>query len=68
MLVLVEQGYLVYQHGSQREPGGVGEPLGGHLPSPVEDALELPALKFSIALDLSSWKMRLSPTPASVCG
>jgi hypothetical protein len=68
VLVLVEQGQLVDEDGPQRESRGVGQPLGGHLGVAAEDALELPALKFSIALDLSSWKMRLTSTPASVCG
>jgi hypothetical protein len=68
MLVLVQQGQSIDENGSQREPGGVGKPLGGHLPAPLEDALELPIVKFSIARERNSWKTRLTPTPASVCG
>jgi hypothetical protein len=68
MLVSVQQSQLVDQDGSEREPSGGDQPLSGHLCVTVEDALELPALKFSIALERSSWKMRLTSTPASVCG
>jgi hypothetical protein len=42
MLVLVQQGQLVDQDGSECEPSSVDQPLGGHLALPVEDALELP--------------------------
>jgi len=52
VLVLVQQGQLIDQDGSERETSSVEQPLSGHLALPVEDALELPALKFSIALDL----------------
>src|SRR3954470_7222467 len=42
VLVLVEQGHLVDQDGSECEPSSVDKPLSGHLSLPVEDALELP--------------------------
>jgi hypothetical protein len=42
MLVSVQQSQLVDQDGSEREPSGGDQPLGGHLCVTVEDALELP--------------------------
>ena len=68
MLVLVQQGQLIDEDSSQGESCGVGKPFGGHLALPIEDALELPALKFSMARERSSWKTRLTPAPGSACG
>src|SRR5215210_8642544 len=67
VLVLVQQGQLVDEDRPQCESRGVDQPLGGTWALPPKMLLNCP-LKFSIALDLSSWKMRLTSTPASVCG
>jgi hypothetical protein len=48
MLVLVQQGQLIDEDSSEGESCAVGKPFGWHLALPVEDALELPALKVCV--------------------
>jgi hypothetical protein len=67
-MMTVEQSQLVDQHCPKSEAGGVDPALGGNLPVHLEDGLEMLALKFSLAKLRSLWKIRLTPTPESVCG
>jgi hypothetical protein len=59
---------LVDEDRPEGEARGVALPLRGHRPVGVEDVLEMLTLKFSIAAWRNLWKMRLTSTPASVCG
>ena len=67
MLVAVPQGQLIDEDGAESEAAGVDQPLRRHLTMHIEDAFERP-FKFSIARERSSWKIRRTSTPASVCG
>jgi len=64
----VQDCQLVDQHRSKSETLGVDQSSGGNLPVHLEDGLEVIALKFSVPMIGSLWKMRLTSTPSSVCG
>ena len=66
-LVSVEQCQLVDQYRSKGKAGGVDSALGGNLPKYIEDALEVFALKFSLALLYAACERFASLLPLSRC-
>src|SRR5215207_3758772 len=66
-LMTVEQSQLIDEHCPKSKACGVDPALRGNLPMYIEDALEVFALKFSLALLYAACERFASPPPHSRC-